>query len=197
MQKALLLGSALSVTGAIAVWGILDTDGLATAAAQAVAVQFSSRSWFIMLTVTTMLVASLWLAFSRYGQVKLGLDDDEPEFSTLSWLTMLFSAGMGVGLLYWGTAEPLTHYLALTDAGADRREAANQALFVTNFHWGFHAWSIYAITGLIIAYFGFRKGCPSMIGAPTINDGIATARSNARFSARLTRPCRNPGEKIR
>ncbi len=157
---------ALLITGAIAAWGILDNEGLASAAAQLVHIQFKSRAWFIMLTVTFMFVISVWLAFSRYGNIKLGKDEDEPEFSTVSWLTMLFSAGMGVGLLYWGTAEPLTHYLVLTDGGADARQAANQALFITNFHWGLHAWAIYAVTGLIIAYFSFRLDCPSLISAP-------------------------------
>ncbi len=165
MKNPLLL-SALIITGAIAAWGIFDAKGLADVAAGLVFVQFKSRAWFIMLTVTFMLIVSLWLAFSRYGEIKLGKDDAEPEFSTLSWLTMLFSAGMGVGLLYWGTAEPLTHYLVLTDGGSDARVAANQALFITNFHWGLHAWAIYALTGLIIAYFGFRLDCPSLISAP-------------------------------
>lgn len=165
-MKNPLLIVAFCVTGAVAAWGIVDNESLAVFAAKLVHIQFTSRAWFIMLTVTFMLVIALWLAFSRYGQVKLGKDDDEPEFSTLSWLTMLFSAGMGVGLLYWGTAEPLTHYLALTEGGVDPRQAAGQALFITNFHWGLHAWAIYAVTGLIIAYFGFRLDCPSLISAP-------------------------------
>jgi glycine betaine transporter len=162
-----LLLIALVITGAIAVWGIVDTAGLAAVAAQLVAVQFESRAWFIMLTVSFMLLVSVWLAFSRYGRVKLGRDDDEPEFSTISWLTMLFAAGMGVGLLYWGTAEPLTHYLLLTSY-EDPRRSAGMALFLTNFHWGLHAWAIYALTGLVIAYFGFRRGCPTLVGAPIV-----------------------------
>jgi glycine betaine transporter len=132
-----------------------------------VGIQFTSRAWFIMLTVSFMLIVSVWLALSRYGRIKLGRDDDEPEFSTVSWLTMLFAAGMGVGLLYWGTAEPLTHYLLISDY-EDPRESAGMALFVTNFHWGLHAWAIYALTGLVIAYFGFRLGCPSLVSAPIV-----------------------------
>ncbi|MGI9493305.1 MAG: BCCT family transporter, partial [Geminicoccaceae bacterium] len=99
--------------------------------------------------------------------IKLGEDDDEPEFSTVSWLSMLFAAGMGVGLLYWGTAEPLTHYLLISQY-EDPRASAGMALFITNFHWGLHAWAIYALTGLVIAYFGFRLGCPSLVSAPII-----------------------------
>jgi len=111
MFKNSLLIIALAITGVVALWGIIDTQGLAAFAAQMVRIQFTSRAWFIMLTVSFLLIVSIWLALSPYGAIKLGKDDDEPEFSTLSWIAMLFSAGMGVGLLYWGTAEPLTHYL--------------------------------------------------------------------------------------
>ena len=163
-----LLITALIITGAIAIWGLVDTAGLAAKAAQLVHVQFVSRAWFVMLAVSFMLIVSFSLALSRYGAIKLGKDDDEPEFSTISWLTMLFAAGMGVGLLFWGTAEPLTHF-DLARQYSIPGQAANSALFVTNFHWGLHAWAIYALTGLVIAYFGFRRGCPSLIGSPIID----------------------------
>ncbi len=167
MFKSPLLLVALAITGAIAVWGLWDTQGLTALAARLVAVQFDSRAWFIMLTASFMLIASIWLAFSRFGAIKLGRDDEEPEFSTVSWLTMLFAAGMGVGLLYWGTAEPLTHFLIISDY-ENPQFAADNALFVTNFHWGLHAWAIYALTGLVIAYFGFRHDCPSLLSAPIV-----------------------------
>ncbi len=163
-----LLLVALGITSAIAAWGLIDAAGLAEQAAYLVHIQFVSRAWFIMLAVSFMLIVCIWLAFSRYGRIKLGQDDDEPEFSTLSWLTMLFAAGMGVGLLFWGTAEPLTHF-DLINEYEEPGVAAGQALFITNFHWGLHAWAIYALTGLVIAYFGFRRGCPSLIGAPIID----------------------------
>ena len=163
-----LLITALVITGAIAIWGLIDAGGLAAGAARLVHVQFISRGWFIMLAVSFMLIVSIWLALSRYGSIKLGQDDDEPEFSTISWLTMLFAAGMGVGLLFWGSAEPLTHFDLLKNY-KDPGTAAGLALFATNFHWGLHAWAIYALTGLVIAYFGFRRGCPSLIGSPIID----------------------------
>ena len=167
MFKNPLLIIALLITGAIALWGILDTAGLAAFAAQLVGTQFTSRAWFIMLTVSFMLIISIWLALSPYGTIKLGKDDDEPEFSTLSWIAMLFSAGMGVGLLYWGTAEPLTHYMLVAEY-EDPRVAASTALFLTSFHWGLHAWAIYALTGLVIAYFSFRLECPSLVSSPIL-----------------------------
>jgi len=165
MFKNTLLFIALALTSVIAVWGIVDTTGLADFASSLVKVLFRSRGWFIMLTVSVLLLVSIWLAFSPYGKIKLGKDDDQPEFSTISWLTMLFAAGMGVGLLYWGAAEPITHFL-LAREYVNEQKAAALARFVTNFHWGLHAWAIYAVTGLVIAYFGFRKGCPTLISAP-------------------------------
>ena len=167
MFKNPLLAVALLITGAISVWGIIDTVSLSATATYLVGIEFTSRAWFIMLTVSFLLITSIFLAVSRYGRVKLGRDDDEPEFSTVSWLSMLFAAGMGVGLLYWGTAEPLTHYLTIAEF-ADARTAASKALSITNFHWGLHAWAIYALTGLVIAYFGFRLECPSLVSAPII-----------------------------
>ena len=165
MLKNPLMLVALALTGAVALWGIVDTQGLARFASAVVSRMFISRGWFIMLSVSTMLLVAVYLAFSRYGRIKLGRDDDQPEFSTVSWLTMLFAAGMGVGLLYWGAAEPISHYLVIRDYQI-QQEAATSALFVTNFHWGLHAWAIYAVTALVIAYFGFRKGCSTLLSAP-------------------------------
>jgi glycine betaine transporter len=165
MFKNPLMLVALALTGAVALWGLVDTQGLATFASAVVGRMFISRGWFIMLSVSAMLIIAVYLAFSRYGRIKLGRDDDQPEFSTVSWLTMLFAAGMGVGLLYWGAAEPISHYLVIRDYQM-QQQAATSALFVTNFHWGLHAWAIYAVTGLVIAYFGFRKDCPTLLSAP-------------------------------
>ncbi len=165
MLKNPLLLLALLLTGAVAVWGLVDTAGLTAVSAKLVQIQFAARGWFIMLTVSFLLIISGALAVSRYGAVKLGQDDDEPEFSTISWLTMLFAAGMGVGLLFWGTAEPLSHYLLISQF-QDSRESASMALFVTNFHWGLHAWAIYALTGLVIGYFSFRRGTATLVSAP-------------------------------
>jgi glycine betaine transporter len=162
-----VLVAALAVTGGIATWGMMDNEGLAGVSSRVVGAMFASRGWFVMLTVSTILIATIGLALSRYGRVRLGHDDDRPEFSTVSWLTMLFAAGMGVGLLYWGSAEPLTHLEVARRIVGDQK-AASAALFVTNFHWGLHAWAIYAMTGLVLAYFGFRRGRPQLISSPIV-----------------------------
>ena len=165
MFESPLLIIAVATTGAVALWGALDSPGLATFAGNAVGTLFASRGWFIMLTASALLITCVLLAFSPWGRIRLGRDEDRPEFSTPSWLTMLFAAGMGVGLLYFGTAEPLTHF-ELARTGMRPERAASLALFVTNFHWGLHAWAIYAVTGLVIAYFSFRKGWPTLLSSP-------------------------------
>ncbi|WP_193170157.1 BCCT family transporter [Nisaea nitritireducens] len=156
---------ALFITGGIAVWGIADTKGLADLAQSVVGFYFTSRGWFVMLTVSVLLITAIGLALSPYGRIVLGKDGDKPEFSTPEWLSMLFAAGMGVGLLYWGSAEPITHYLIARDYMGEG-DAATAALFATNFHWGLHAWAIYAIMGMIIAYFSFRRDCPTLLSTP-------------------------------
>jgi glycine betaine transporter len=160
-----LLLIALGLTSAVAVWGLVDTASLAAYAQASTQRMFQQRAWFVMLTVSVLFIIFLVLALSRYGKIKLGQDDDEPEFSTVSWLTMLFAAGMGVGLLYNSASEPISHYLTLREFESSYA-AKSTALFFTNFHWGLHAWAIYGTTGLAIAYFGFRKGCPYLVSAP-------------------------------
>jgi len=116
--------------------------------------------WFYIAAVAAFLIFVLFLMLSRYGDVKLGPDESEPEYSYLSWFAMLFSAGMGIGLLFFGVAEPVQHY-ALPPVGEGRTIAsARQAMVLTFFHWGLHAWAIYIVIGLALAYFAFRRGLP-------------------------------------
>ncbi len=168
MKASPLLIIALAVSALIAVWGIVDPQGLGSLAAAAVSTQFDSRGWFIMLEASGMLFAAIFLAVSRHGNVRLGPDDAEPEFSTASWIAMLFAAGMGVGLLFYGAAEPLTHFEELREYAPEPR-AAGYALFVTYLNWGFHAWAIYGVVGLVIAYFGFRRGRPLLLSSPLVD----------------------------
>ena len=166
-RDRILLASSVAVIAAVGIWGIVDPDAMVVTASAMVSELFRSRGWFIMLTVTGLLVFCLALAFSRYGDIRLGTEDERPEFSTVSWLSMLFAAGMGVGLLFWATAEPLTHFRIIKTV-MDEPAAADAALFVTNFHWGIHAWAIYGATALAIAYFSFRRGTPMLVSAPFI-----------------------------
>jgi len=163
-----LLGISLVIITGVGLWGVIDPAGIVSIASVLVSRFFESRGWFVMLTVSAMLFLCIFLACSRYGNIRLGADDDRPEFSTPSWIAMLFAAGMGVGLLFWAVAEPLTHFHFARDYMPDPL-AAEQALLATNFHWGFHAWAIYGATALTIAYFAFRRGTPMLVSAPIQN----------------------------
>jgi choline/glycine/proline betaine transport protein len=116
--------------------------------------------WFYILSVALFLMFVIFLMLSRYGDIKLGADDSEPEYSYLSWFAMLFSAGMGIGLLFFGVAEPIQHYAKPPVGAGGTIEAAREALVLTFFHWGLHAWAIYIVIGLSLAYFAFRRGLP-------------------------------------
>ena len=120
-------------------------------------------SWFYVLAVGLFLILLLVLAISDYGRIRLGPDDARPEFSFASWLAMLFAAGMGIGLMYFGVGEPMMHFLSPPHAAPSTPAAAQEAMVTTFFHWGFHAWAIYAIVGLVLAYFGFRYNLPLTI----------------------------------
>ena len=117
-------------------------------------------SWFYILAVALILLTVVFLGISRYGDIKLGPDHSEPDYSSTTWFAMLFSAGMGIGLMFFGVAEPVMHFLSPPTGQSGTVEAAREALIITFFHWGLHAWAIYAIVALILAYFSFRHGLP-------------------------------------
>lgn len=116
--------------------------------------------WFYLSVVTGVLGLLVYLAMSRFGHIKLGRDEDAPEFSFGSWIAMLFSGGMGIGLIFWSVAEPMSHYAGNPFASGLTDEAATTAMRITLFHWGLHPWAIFAIVGLALGYFAYRKGLP-------------------------------------
>ncbi|KEP72682.1 choline transporter, partial [Microbacterium sp. SUBG005] len=124
----------------------------------------STFNWYYVLIAAFFVVFALAMGFSRFGNIKLGQDDDEPEFSTMSWFALLFAAGMGIGLVFYGVSEPLTHFVSprpgVTGTPA---ELAQQAMSQTFLHWGVHAWSIYVVLGLALAYAFHRRKRPRTI----------------------------------
>lgn len=131
--------------------------------------------WFYIAAVAGFLAFAIFMMFSRHGDVRLGPDGSEPEYSYTSWFAMLFSAGMGIGLLFFGVAEPVQHYAAPPVGPGRNIDAAREAMVLTFFHWGLHAWAIYAVVGLALAYFAFRRGLPLTIRAalyPLIGERI-------------------------
>jgi glycine betaine transporter len=166
------------LSAAFVVWGILGTESLA-AVFDAVLWGFlvPNFGWVFILSSFGFLAFAVYLAFSRYGKVRLGAQDERPEFSTISWVAMMFSAGMGIGLMFFGVAEPLSHMGAppFGLAEPNTRGAAQVAMQYTYFHWAFHPWAIYAIMGLALAYFTYRKGMPNLISTafyPLLGDRV-------------------------
>ena len=131
--------------------------------------------WFYMASIAFFFGFVVYLASSRFANIKLGPDDSEPDYSYLSWFAMLFSAGMGIGLLFFGVSEPLTHFAQPPSGIGGTTAAANRAMEITFFHWGLQAWSVYIVVGLSLAYFSFRHGLPLSVRSalyPLIGDRI-------------------------
>ncbi|MCG8392531.1 MAG: BCCT family transporter [Pseudomonadales bacterium] len=131
--------------------------------------------WFYMLSVALFLLFMVGIALTRWGNIKLGPDHADPQYSFPEWFAMLFSAGYGIALLFFGVAEPVLHYAEPPAGAPETVDAAKQAMQIAFFHWGFHIWAIYGLVGLVMAYFAFRHGLPlSMRSAfyPLIGDKI-------------------------
>lgn len=161
-----LFAVSLPICAVVALWGVINPEGLAAAATAMTRASFRALDWFYIGSVSGLLLLCLWLGFGRHGDKRLGGDDEEAEFSIPSWLSMLFAAGMGVGLLFWGVAEPMSHFSnPPIGEGGDAR-AARDALVFAGFHWGLHAWGVYCLGSLALAYFGFRHKQPYLSGTP-------------------------------
>ncbi len=149
---------------AIVLWGVVSPTSLGSVFDTLLAVITRDFGWFYLWVVLGLVVMALLLAFSRYGDLKLGAEDDEPEFTIGAWFAMLFAAGMGIGLVFWGVAEPVSHYGAPPPGiAANTPEAANAAMRYSFFHWGLHPWAVYSIVALAIAFFQFRKGGSALV----------------------------------
>ncbi|MEE1926911.1 BCCT family transporter [Streptomyces sp. TRM 70351] len=145
----------------VVAWAALGRDSFSSATTNALAWVLRNFSWLFMIGANIFLVLCVYIALSRFGRIRLGRDGDEPEFNNLAWIAMMFSAGMGIGLMFYGVGEPLTHYLDPPPfAGVEPRSDGAQrvALEHSFFHWALHPWAIYGITGLGLAYATFRKG---------------------------------------
>ncbi|RMI09261.1 BCCT family transporter [Cellulomonas triticagri] len=164
-----VFGVTLSLIVAVIVWGVVAPQSLSDVASAAFEVVTVDFGWFFGLLAIAVFLFMMWIGFGRHRAVRLGQDDERPEFSTVSWVAMLFSAGMGIGLLFYGPLEPLTFFLDLPpafedlDAGSD--QALHAALAQTLFHWGPVAWAFYALVGGAVAYAAYRKGRSPLISS--------------------------------
>ena len=159
------------------IWGIIAPESLTAVTGAILDFLIGDIGWVYVLAVCGFVGICVFLVFSRYGHIRLGKDDDRPEFRTISWISMMFAAGMGIGLLFYGVAEPISHFAAPPPGLADPKteEAARIAMQYTFLHWGVTGWSIYAIAGLALAYFGYRHGGRNLVSTacrPILGDRV-------------------------
>lgn len=155
----------LIVVFAIVLWGLIAADNFAAVANSAFNFLVSKFGWFYLLTMSVFVIFAVWIAFSKFGKIKLGPDDSKPDYSFISWFAMLFSAGMGIGLVFWGVAEPLNHFINPMGMDGGTEAAAQFAMMKSFMHWGLHPWANYAVLALALAYMQFRKGKPGLISS--------------------------------
>lgn len=154
-----VFGVTAVLTLAFVLWGAIGTDSLEDTSSSMLGGLMHNGGWGFMLAASGFVIFALWLAASRYGRIHLGAEGEEPEFRTVSWIAMMFSAGMGIGLMFWGVSEPLAHYTTPPPGTnpADSGDRMETAMATTLFHWTLHPWAIYAVVGLAIAYSTFRR----------------------------------------
>ncbi|MFB9474290.1 BCCT family transporter [Nonomuraea salmonea] len=164
-----VFGVAAVLTLVFIVWGAVATGSLQGVSSRLLNATMHNLGWAFVLVASGLVVFVLWVAFSKYGRITLGGEDEEPEFRTVSWVAMMFSAGMGIGLMFYGVNEPLTHFTepppGTHEATAPPAARMSTAMATTLFHWTLHPWSIYAVVGLAIAYGTFRRGRRQTISA--------------------------------
>ncbi|MBY6185369.1 choline BCCT transporter BetT [Marinobacter hydrocarbonoclasticus] len=181
LNKQVFWGSALILL-ALVVYASVWPEAAAEQFARLQTSVVTNAGWFYVLTVAMILLFVAFLGLSRYGDIKLGPDHAEPAYQNTSWFAMLFSAGMGIGLMFFGVAEPVMHFMSPPLGESGTVEAAKEAMKLTFFHWGLHAWSIYAIVALILAFFAYRHGLPLTLRSalyPLIGDKIYGPIGNA------------------
>ncbi len=165
-----VFGVSLALITVFVAWGVVAGDHLGETVGTVFGKVIANTGWVFVLASTAFVLLAAVLAVSRYGRIRLGKDDERPEFSTGSWVAMLFAAGMGIGLVFWGVAEPLYHLadapLGLQEGGTP--EAARLGLQYSVFHWGLHPWAMYAVIGMALAYGVFRKGRPSLVSSAVV-----------------------------
>lgn len=153
----------------VAIWGIVSPESLGSIAGNIFNGLTLNFGWFYLMVMFIFVLFVLFLAFSKYGKIKLGPDDSKPDYSTMSWFAMLFSAGMGIGLVFWGAAEPLNHFVnPAYGITPGTPEAADFAMFSSFMHWGISPWANYAIIALPLAYMQFRRNKPALVSSTLI-----------------------------
>ncbi len=165
-KVTLVFWISIAIAALSVIWGTMAPNNLKNVTSTVrdyIGVHFG---WYYLLIVTVFVLFCIFVVISPFGKIRLGKPDESPDYSLPTWFAMLFSAGMGIGLVFWGVAEPVSHYIKnAPTAETGTAEAIKESMKFTYFHWGIHAWAIYAMVALSLAYFKFRKGAPGLISA--------------------------------
>ncbi|MBR0404912.1 MAG: BCCT family transporter [Eggerthellaceae bacterium] len=163
-DRSVLIISA-AIVAAFVIFGAVAPEALNNVASVLFDVFTGGFGWLYLLTVFVMVIYAVAIGLSKYGNIKLGHDDDEPEFSNFSWFAQLFGGGMGIGLVFWSVAEPMSDFMAPPSADPLTNEAMHEAMQTVFFHWGISPWVIFAVAGLGLGYFAFRKDRPFLVSS--------------------------------
>ena len=156
---------ALAIVSALVLYGVFFSENFESVTGIMQGFITSNFSWYYVSLTTIFIAFCLIFVFTPMGRIRLGKPTEKPEFKTTSWFAMLFSAGMGIGLVFWGAAEPISHYFTPPTADPETDEAMKESLRRSFFHWGFHAWAVYAVVGLALAFAQFRRNEPGLISS--------------------------------
>ncbi|MDX8045301.1 BCCT family transporter [Gracilibacillus sp. S3-1-1] len=168
-DKGSVFWISIVICAALVVWGAVNPDNLLFVTSSVTAFISDKFGWYYLITIMVVMVFCIFLIFSPISKLRLGKDNEKPEYSLKAWLSMLFSAGLGVGLVFYSTAEPISHAFSQSPSGAEGSDQAiKEALQYSFFHWGLHGWVAYAFVGLCLAYFKFYKGYPGLISSTLI-----------------------------
>ena len=156
----------MAISSLLVIWGVIDGSGFSEIANKIYLFLENNFSWFYLIVTFFLVVFCIYLGFGKFGNIKLGPEDSKPEFKTTTWFAMLFCAGMGVGLVFWSISEPLAHYINPIEGITPlSKEAMNFSIRSCFMHWGVHPWSLYAVVGLGLAYFQYKKNKPALISS--------------------------------
>ncbi len=165
MKNNIVFKISLVLTSMVVIFGLISPDMFKEVSNKGFNLIVSNFNWVYLLVMLALVIFAVFLAFSKYGNIRLGKDTDRPEFSNLSWFSMLFGAGMGIGLVFFGAVEPLKHMVSPIGLTPGSQESINFAMQQSFMHWGLTPWAAYAIMGLSLAYFQFRKDAPGLISS--------------------------------
>ncbi|UTR05837.1 BCCT family transporter [Alkalihalobacillus sp. LMS6] len=155
----------LAISSVFILWGVFFPGNVESVLGVVDGFISTNFGWVYIIATTAFVLLAIFLIFGPFGKIKLGKPDEKPEYSYFTWFAFLFTAGMGVGLVFFGVTEPLTHFYSPPNAEGGTIQAAEQSMMYTLFHWGFHPWATYAVVALTLAYFKFRHQAPALISS--------------------------------